>query len=195
MEWIWERRMATHLYRNSTVLFHFVHTSRMGTSMGSPYKSLLILWKYFFEYCTGATESDVVWKYKITWWAILGGWSHPRAAKSWGSVCSALFCSSSHDVLTQTGLGALGTRLWCWMAIGEFLSYEVFSSIPFMRHLTARIRCIFALLEMQTNILQQFKSLSRSRRRDRSVHFVLTLWRNLNGEKGHLSVFLSFCPI
>ena len=60
------------------------------------------------------------------------------------------------------------------MAIGEFLSYEVFSSIPFMRHLTARIRCIFALLEMQTNILQQFKSLSRSRRKDRSVHFVGT---------------------
>ena len=109
MEWSWERRMATqyHLYRNSTVLFHFVHTSRMGIIMASPYKSVLTLWKYFFGYCTGATESGVVWKYKITWWTILSGWSHPRAAKSWGSVCSALH--SSHDVLAQTGLGGLGS--------------------------------------------------------------------------------------
>lgn len=111
MEWSWERRMATqyhlYMYRNSTVLFHFVHTSRMGIIMASPYKSVLTLWKYFFGYCTGATESGVVWKYKITWWAILSGWLHPRAAKSWGSVCSPLH--SSHDVLAQTGLGGLGS--------------------------------------------------------------------------------------
>ena len=31
-------------------------------------------------------------------------WSHPRAAKSWGSVCSAPFCSHH-----MTGLGGLGS--------------------------------------------------------------------------------------
>ena len=96
MEWSWERRMATqyHLYRNSTVLFHFVHTSRMGISMASPYKSVWILWKYLFGY-----------------WMVT-----PKSREVLGP-CLLGSVLQSHDVLTQTGLGGLASS--CLMLDGN----------------------------------------------------------------------------